>query len=84
MLSSSGRFRTAAIAGSDSDSVWVQRHMTEQEQCSPGILLLLSVLRLCIDGGRLIGLQASCLRVLVVEALSPYQSVADTFGSTQP
>lgn len=52
MLSSSGRSRTAAIAGSDSDSVGLQRHMTEREQCFLGILLLLSVPKLCIDGGR--------------------------------
>lgn len=84
MPSSSGRFHTAAIASSDSDLVWVHKHMTEQEQCSLDSRLLLSVLRLCIDGARWIGLQASCLRVLVVEALSPYQSAADTFGPMQP
>lgn len=85
-MDSSGRRHTAAMPSSDSDSVWVKTHMTEQEQCSPDSLLLPSVLKLCIDDARSIGRRASCrLRALVdPEALSPYQSAADTFGSQQP
>lgn len=85
-MNSSGKHRTAAIASSDSDSVWVQKHMTEQGQCFPDSRLLLSVPKWCIDDVRWMGRQASCrLRVSSdPEASSPYQSAADTFGSEQP
>jgi hypothetical protein len=87
MLKSSGTLHTAATADSDSDSAWAETHMTGQEQCFPDSLLLLLVPRLCIDGDvHSIDPRASYRLWAMVgpEALSPYQSAADTFESKQP
>lgn len=74
---------TAAMPGSGSDSAWAGNG---QEQCFPGSLLHLLVLKSCIDDVCSIGRPASCrLRVLFdPKALSLYQSAADTFVSKQP